>query len=207
MVIPDWRVTVPVLGSMSPVISLNSVVLPVPFRPTMPHRSPALTVKVMSRNRVVAPKSTPAPPTEIWVIPLLSPPACTSWGEPALPRLLRRADRERVRVAYKRHLQKQGLVDQDRQPPLVAIPRRSQPQVAEPLRALIDKRRGAELLREAHQLAARCCPFSQVHEVRTHSTLGEEAQRLARFRALLRAEDLNVHACRVDIMKRRDRKS
>jgi hypothetical protein len=41
--------------------------------------------------------------------------------------------------------------------------------------------------------------------VRAHSTLGEEAQRLPCIRALLRAEDLNIHACGVDIMKRRGR--
>jgi hypothetical protein len=33
-------------------------------------------------------------------------------------------------------------------------------------------------------------------------TLGEEPQRLSRVGALLYAEDLNVHACRLDIMER-----
>src|SRR6476661_9885927 len=125
MVIPDWRVTVPVLGSMSPVIILNSVVLPVPFRPTIPHRSPALTVKVMSRNRVVAPKLTPAAPTDICVIFCVSPPADASWGEPALPCVFGRSHRQRIPMPHQRHSEQQRLIHQDGEPSLITIARRA----------------------------------------------------------------------------------
>src|SRR5690348_17277611 len=153
MLSPYCRVTVPCDGWRSPVSNLNSVVLPVPFLPTTPHRSPALTVKVISRNRVVAPKSTPAPPTEICVIRSFSPAVSASRGEPALPRRFRRADGERVAVTHERHLQQQWLIHQDLQPPLVAVACGAKSQVGETLRALVDQRLHAELLGEAHQLA------------------------------------------------------
>ena len=59
--------TAPDVGRRSPVISLKSVVFPVPFRPTIPHRSPSATVNVMSLNNVVAPNSTDAPETDMRV--------------------------------------------------------------------------------------------------------------------------------------------
>lgn len=59
--------TAPVVGRCAPVINLNSVVFPIPFRPTMPHRSPSAMVKVMSLNSVFAPKSTDAFETDISV--------------------------------------------------------------------------------------------------------------------------------------------
>src|SRR6476661_2611001 len=121
MLSPDWRVTVPTVGSIAPVISLNSVVLPVPFRPTIPHRSPEVTVKVMSRNRVVAPKSTPAPPTDICVIAPLPPSASASRDEPAFPGVFRRAHGQRVPLTDERHAQQEGLVDQNCEPALVSV--------------------------------------------------------------------------------------
>src|SRR6476661_5301372 len=121
MLSPDWRVTVPTVGSIAPVISLNSVVLPVPFRPTIPHRSPEVTVKVTSRKRVVAPKSTPAPPTEICVIARTCPSPSGSWGHPALPGVFGRSHGQRVPLTDQGHAQQQGLVDQDREPALVAV--------------------------------------------------------------------------------------
>src|SRR5881628_1114821 len=57
----------PRVGSRSPVSSRNRVVFPVPFRPTMPQRSPGATVKETSENRFVAPKSTPTLVNAIWV--------------------------------------------------------------------------------------------------------------------------------------------
>src|SRR5512141_1486585 len=62
----------PRVGSSSPVSSRKRVVFPVPFRPTMPQRSPGATVNETSENRVVAPKSTPTPPKPIWVMPRAS---------------------------------------------------------------------------------------------------------------------------------------
>src|SRR5574338_1378831 len=128
MMSPDWRVTEPQVGASAPVSNLNSVVFPVPLRPTMPHRSPAPTVKVTSRNSVVAPKSTPAPPTEICVMPAHSPPDSASWGEPALPCVFRQSDRPRIAVPHEWHLEQQRLVDQDRQPAFVAVARRPEPE-------------------------------------------------------------------------------
>src|SRR6266481_6378549 len=58
----------PRVGSRSPVSSRKSVVFPVPFRPTMPQRSPGATVKVTSENSLVAPKSTPTPAKAICVM-------------------------------------------------------------------------------------------------------------------------------------------
>src|SRR5438874_3151407 len=58
----------PRVGSRSPVSSRKRVVFPVPFRPTMPQRSPGATVKETSENSLVAPKSTPTPAKAIWVI-------------------------------------------------------------------------------------------------------------------------------------------
>ena len=40
-------------------MSLKIDVLPAPFRPMMPHRSPSATVKVMFLKSSVAPKETP----------------------------------------------------------------------------------------------------------------------------------------------------
>ena len=59
---PDSRVMTPREVVISPVMRRKSVVLPVPFRPTTPQRSPAATVKVTSEKMVVAPKSTPTAP-------------------------------------------------------------------------------------------------------------------------------------------------
>src|SRR3954469_5388942 len=58
----------PRVGSRSPVSSRKSVVFPVPFRPTMPQRWPASTVKVTSEKSLVAPKSTPTPAKAICVM-------------------------------------------------------------------------------------------------------------------------------------------
>src|SRR5213592_1167276 len=58
----------PRVGSRSPVSSRNRVVFPLPLRPTMPQRSPGATVKVMSENSFVAPKSTPTPANAICVM-------------------------------------------------------------------------------------------------------------------------------------------
>ena len=57
----------PSVGACTPVISLKRVVLPLPFRPTIPQRSPRPTVKVIPRKTLVAPNSTPTLDTEIWV--------------------------------------------------------------------------------------------------------------------------------------------
>src|SRR5712692_811911 len=56
---PDWRTTLPRAGDRLPSIKRNSVVLPAPLRPTMPHRSPPATLNVTSRKSRVAPNSTP----------------------------------------------------------------------------------------------------------------------------------------------------
>src|ERR1043166_9053454 len=50
---------VPRAGARSPVIRRKRVVLPAPFRPTIPQRSPGSTVKVTFCSRIVAPNSTP----------------------------------------------------------------------------------------------------------------------------------------------------
>ena len=57
----------PAVGSASPAIRPNSVVLPLPFRPMIPHFSPRVTVKVTSSKRRVAPNSTATPESESWV--------------------------------------------------------------------------------------------------------------------------------------------
>src|SRR6476660_7277432 len=154
MLSPDWRVTVPTVGSIAPVISLNSVVLPVPFRPTIPQRSPELTVKVMSRNKVVAPKSTPAPPTDICVMSCAPLPTDASWGdEPALPDVLRCPDGQRVPVTNERHLQQERLIRENGEPSFIAVPRGAEPELSEASRAFVYQGLHPELLREAHQLA------------------------------------------------------
>src|SRR5438445_99517 len=58
----------PRVGSRSPVSNRNRVVFPVPFRPTMPQRSPSAIVKVTSEKSLVAPKSTPTPAKAICVM-------------------------------------------------------------------------------------------------------------------------------------------
>src|SRR5881628_2383044 len=58
----------PRVGSRSPVSNRNRVVFPVPFRPTMPQRSPGAIVKVTSEKSLVAPKSTPTPANAICVM-------------------------------------------------------------------------------------------------------------------------------------------
>src|SRR5690606_28481401 len=52
---PNSR-TLPVVGGKSPVIALNSVVLPAPLEPRTARRSPALTVRLMSARATSAPK-------------------------------------------------------------------------------------------------------------------------------------------------------
>ena len=80
-------------ASSSPVMRRNSVVFPVPFRPTIPHRSPVATVNVMSVNSVVAPNSTATPDRAI----------CVTCVVQRLPVLLRR-DRSSARsIAYQWH--------------------------------------------------------------------------------------------------------
>ena len=49
---------VPRVGVSAPVIRRKRLVFPAPFRPTIPQRSPEPTVKVTSRNSIVAPNST-----------------------------------------------------------------------------------------------------------------------------------------------------
>jgi hypothetical protein len=63
---PGCRAMMPRVGCISPVSNRKSVVLPVPFRPTMPHRSRCATVNVTWENRCVAPKSTPTSENESW---------------------------------------------------------------------------------------------------------------------------------------------
>src|SRR5205085_6132547 len=57
----------PRVGCISPVRSRKRVVLPVPLRPTTPHRSPDATVNVTPEKSVVAPKSTPTFEKDSWV--------------------------------------------------------------------------------------------------------------------------------------------
>lgn len=64
---PGWRVTAPSVGCCEPVISRKSVVLPLPFRPSIAHRSPCPIVKVIPWNILLAPNSTPAFETDICV--------------------------------------------------------------------------------------------------------------------------------------------
>src|SRR5258705_11404133 len=127
-------------------MSLNSVVLPVPLRPTTPQRSPAATVNVMSVNSVVAPNSTAAPLTAICVMrPLRCLPGA-SCRQPARPCGLRRADRQGIAMTHQRDLEQQGLVYQDLHPSLVAVARRAQRELGKSPRALVDECLHAELL-------------------------------------------------------------
>src|SRR5688572_25460226 len=69
----------------------------------------------------------------------------------------------------------------------------TQPKLLEALPFPIYQRRDAELLRETLQLARTRRPFIQIHEMTFDPALGEEPQRLPGVRALLRAEDLDLH--------------
>ena len=93
-----------------------------------------------------------------------------------------------------RHLQKEGLIREDFEPPVVSISSRPQAELGVSPRVLVDESRHAELLGKSQQLTARCRSLHEIHEVCLHATFGEEAQRLPRVRTLLHAEYLNVHA-------------
>ncbi|HEV7994390.1 MAG TPA: hypothetical protein VGP25_21390 [Gemmatimonadaceae bacterium] len=93
-----------------------------------------------------------------------------------------------------RHLQYEGLVHQDLEPPVVSVSRRAQAELGVSASTLVDQSLYTELLGESQQFAARCRPLHQIHEVRFRSTFGEEAKRFPGVRILLDAEDLNVHA-------------
>ncbi len=199
---PLCRDTVPRLGASAPVSSLNSVVFPVPFRPTTPHRSPAAMVNVTSENRVVAPNSTATPPTAIWVIGRCRALAAGSRRQPCLPGRLRGPDAEGVSIADERHLQQEGLTREDFQPSVISIPGGPQTELSVASCRLVDQSCDAELLGEPGELATRCGALHKVDEVCLDATFGEEPERFPRVRALLHTKDLNVHACRPDIMER-----
>src|SRR5690606_36921283 len=65
---PEARAMLPRDGSSLPAARLNSVVLPVPFLPRMPQRSPRDTVNVTSSKIVIPPRSMPTPLNAICVI-------------------------------------------------------------------------------------------------------------------------------------------
>src|SRR5688500_10416170 len=185
---PLTRATLPVLGARSPVRMRKSVVLPMPFRPTIPHRSPRAMVKVMFLNSVVAPNSTPALERAIRLMP-----GPGSSGAPPLPLVLRSTHGELVRVSYQGHAQQQRLERELLEPPVVGEARVRQPELHIAPRRLVDQRVESELLDEAPQLAGGRRTFHQVHEVDLDPPFGEESLRLPGLRALLHPEDLDLH--------------
>ena len=70
----------------------------------------------------------------------------------------------------------------------------SQPELIETFRSSIYQCAHTEPLRESFQLPERCRPFGEIDEMRLHTSLGEEAERLASVGVFLDAEDLYFHS-------------
>src|SRR5206468_9237751 len=68
-----------------------------------------------------------------------------------------------------------------------------QPQRFVAPRGTIDERIDPIALHESTKLLRRCRAFSEIHEMRLDTSLGEETQRLPSFRAFLYSKDLNFH--------------
>ena len=128
-----------------PVMRRNSVVLPEPFRPMMPHRSPRATVK-----RDVAQEPGGAEldgdagerelghrPVQSRQVASASPTVSCCWWRTS------------------GHAQQQRLLGQLLEPALLAQPRGAEPEVGEAAGLAVDQRLDAELLREAPELAGR----------------------------------------------------
>src|SRR5687767_9725663 len=110
---PDTRAMLPRVGTSSPRMTLNSVVLPVPFRPMTPHRSPRATVNETSSKIVEAPNSTASPPAEICVM------GGASSRRPRAPFILRESHRQLVPVPDEWHSEQQRLVHEHGEPSLI----------------------------------------------------------------------------------------
>ena len=68
-----------------------------------------------------------------------------------------------------------------------------QAQLAKARAPLVDERGGAEMIDEAPELPARGRVQPEIDVVDGDAAVGEEAQRLARFLAVVEAEDLDVY--------------
>lgn len=110
-----------------------------------------------------------------------------------LPFGLCSTDCEPMLTSHQRHSKQQRLVGKLAEPPLVRELRIPQSKVEKTAGLTIDERLRSELLGEPLELAGGSGSFHQIDEMRSHASLGEEAQGLPRVGAFLDSEDLNFH--------------
>src|SRR6476661_6092402 len=122
--------------------------------------------------------------------------ARTPLRQPSFPLGFLDADSELLLHAHEWLTQDEWFVGENREPALLAVERRAQPEFREALRLAVDQLLHPELLCEALELTKRGGALHQIHEVRLHTPLGEEPQRLARVGVFLRAEDLDLQVGR-----------
>lgn len=96
-------------------------------------------------------------------------------------------------VANEGHAEQQRLETEFLEPPLIAEPSRTQPELPETPGIAIDESTHAKFLREAAQLAEGSGALVQIDKMDLDPPLGEEPQRRTRIGALADAEDLHVH--------------
>src|SRR6185437_4545139 len=155
---PGCRAITPAVGVISPVMRWKSVVLPMPFRPTMPQRSPAATVNVMSRKSVVAPNSTAVPEMEICVTtgpaPLGVNPPSSRVRQPGFPFRFGSPDAQPVLLAHERHAKQQRFIHEPFEPALVGKSGSTEPKVGIAPGPGVHERGDTESLRKARELPA-----------------------------------------------------
>ena len=94
---------VPEVEGKSPVMQLNSVVLPAPFEPSTARRSPGRTVSVMSVSAASAPNSRVTPrSSSALAVPTALRRSATETA-PSCPPVARVADRARMRARQRAH--------------------------------------------------------------------------------------------------------
>ena len=174
----------PRVGCMSPVMSLNSVVFPVPFRPMIPQRSRARDRERDVREQLRRAELHRDVGEGQLGHAVLTQPLHSVSASPTLSRFCCRTSGIFSISGSSANSSSQRSSD------MRAL---RNPRSTISLRAVIDQRGHAELLREAAKLAERCGALREIDEMRFHSPLGEEAQRLARVRILFYTENLNVH--------------
>src|SRR5882724_56959 len=113
--------------------------------------------------------------------------------DPRLPRFGRVADRDAPAAAHERCPEQARLRQRALEQALRRVARDAEAERLEARAVAIDERRGAELLGEAPELAARGRALVQVYEVHGDAALLEEALRLARVLAVVEAEDLGLN--------------
>jgi hypothetical protein len=123
-------------------------------------------------------------------------------GDPGLPLSVALATHgEGVRIPDEWLYQKEGLVDENVQPAVWAIPCRTKAQLLEPSAVSIDQCVNAELLGESLQLTSRRRPFGEVYEMDRNPSLREKPLSLARGGTLLCSEDLDGHRSPADVTR------